>query len=130
MLKFRGVHVLFQNFRGGLECCSQFKEGVHVRLRIFRGVRVLRPSAANLRDPPLWVNLTRSLNKGHSFLIPGCVLFSVLNNTVYRGLNNGFLPLIECISGSEIDVIIPGIMVVLRTLLPSADPVAVPVKFN
>ena len=90
----------------------------------------MRPSAANLRDPPLWVNLTRSLNKGHSFLIPGCDLFSVLNNTVYRGLNNGFLPLIEFISRSEIDVIIPGIMVVLRTLLPSADPVAVPVKFN
>ena len=90
----------------------------------------MRPSAANLRDPPLWVILTRSLNKGHSFLIPGCDLFSVLNNTVYRGLNNGFLPLIECISRSEIDVIIPGIMVVLRTLLPSADPVAVPVKFN
>ena len=61
--KFRGVHVLIKKFREGLEWCSQLK-GVHVLLRIFWGVRVLQPSAANLRDPsPLWVFLTPSLIK-------------------------------------------------------------------
>ena len=36
--------------------------GVHVLLRIFSGVRVLRPLAENFRDPSLWVFLTPSLN--------------------------------------------------------------------
>ena len=46
----------------GEGCCCQFQAGLHFLLRILRGVRVLRPSAAKLWDPAhLWVFLTASL---------------------------------------------------------------------
>ena len=38
-------------FRGGLDCCLQFKGGYMSFEEFLGGGRVLRPSAANLRNP-------------------------------------------------------------------------------
>ena len=52
------------NLGGGLECCSLFKGGYMSFKEFLGGVRVLRPLAANLRDPPpLGGFLTPSLRK-------------------------------------------------------------------
>ena len=49
-----------QNLEGILNVALSLR-GVHVVLIIFRGVRVLRPLATNLRDPPLGVFHTFSI---------------------------------------------------------------------
>ena len=61
--------MFFSKILGGVLNVSLTLRGVHVLLRIFRGGRVLRSSAANLRDPPPPLGvLTPSLNNIYTIL--------------------------------------------------------------
>ena len=51
-----------QNLGGVLNAALSFRGGYMSFEEFLGGVRVLRPLAANLRDPPLWVFLTPFLN--------------------------------------------------------------------